>query len=96
MLINVLVHGSSPDFYIKIRRKSSEHIYECKKEKSYSINVYCAGEILPVGETMSFLLLSAEENTTLVEGNFPIIGLALATPDIAITPTPVTIDRPPR
>jgi hypothetical protein len=96
MLINILVHGSSPDFYVKVKRETSEHIYDCKKEESYSINVYCTGDVLPVGERMSFLLLSTEDNSTFAEGSFPMIGLALATPDIAITPTPVTVDRPPR
>jgi hypothetical protein len=96
MLIDILVHGSSPDFYLKIEREGSEHMYECKKAESYSINVHCTGDILPAGETMSFLLISSAENSTLAEGSFPIIGLALATPDIAITPTPITIDRPPR
>ena len=96
MSIDILVHGSSPDFYLKIARNDSEHVYECKKAKSYSITVHCTGDILPAGETMSFLLISSTENSTLAEGSFPIIGLALATPDIAITPTPITSDHSPR
>jgi hypothetical protein len=96
MLITILVHGSSPDFYVKIKRETSEHIYACTREKSYSIHMYCTGDIMPVGEAVSFLLLSTQDDTTLAEGSFPIIGLALATPDIAMTPTPITIDRPPR
>jgi hypothetical protein len=96
MLIDVLVHGSSPDFYVKIRRAHAETIYECKRAKSYSIHVYCAGNMMPAGEFLSFLLISQETNTTLAEGSFPIIGLALATPYIAITPTPITIERQPR
>ena len=96
MVINILVRGSSPDFYVKIKREAGEHIYECEKAKSYSVNVYCRGDTMPVGETLSFLLIATEENKTLAEGSFPIIGLALATPEIAMTPTLITIDRPPR
>lgn len=96
MLIDIFVQGSSPDFYLKIKREDSEYVYECAKAKSYSIHVHCKGDAMPIGETLSFLLVSKEENITLAEGSFTIIGLALATPYIAITPTPITIDRPPR
>jgi hypothetical protein len=96
MLINVLVYGSSPDFYLKIRHEQREYTYECEKDKSYSINVHCTGDTMPVGEPLSFRLTSKAANTTLAEGSFPIIGLALATPDIAMTPTPIPLDRPPR
>lgn len=96
MLIDVLVHAASPDFYLKIKDEQREYIYECEKAKSYSINVHCTGNTMPVGKILSFSLISKEENITLAEGSFPIIGLALATPDIAMTPTPITIDHPPR
>lgn len=88
MVINILVHGSSPDFYVKIKRETGEHVYECEKAKTYSINVYCTGDTMPAGETLSFLLISTKENATLAEGSFPIIGLALATPEVYRTPTP--------
>ncbi|MBN2116858.1 MAG: hypothetical protein JW730_09815 [Anaerolineales bacterium] len=95
MVINLLVNGSSPDFHIKIRHAEGEYIYECKRARKYSINVSCTGETLPVGETFSFLVISTEAGTTLAEGSFPIIGMALATPETYFTPTPFT-HRDPR
>ncbi len=52
---------------------------------------------MPVGEALSFLLVSAEEDMELAEGTFPIIGLAIATPEIFVTPTFIPVfDRPPK
>ena len=94
MLINILTDNLSDDFYMKIRNKAGEQIYECRRTGKYSRRVVCTGDILPVGETMSFLLIAKEKNTTLAQGSFPIIGLALATPEISITPTPFTHQGP--
>lgn len=88
MLINILVRGTAKSFYVKIIHKGSEYIYECKKASQYSTHVSCTGQPMPIGETFSFLIVSKEEDIILVEGSFSIVGLALATPEIAITPTP--------
>jgi hypothetical protein len=48
---------------------------------------------MPVGETLQFLVISKRKDIPLAEGRFPIIGLALATPEVAPTPlseTPFT------
>jgi hypothetical protein len=95
MLINILVRGFSEDFYVKTKHKGSEYIYECKKNSQYSTHVSCTGKTMPIGEMFSFLIVSTEENVTLAEGSFSIVGLALATPEIAITPTPL-INHSPR
>jgi hypothetical protein len=94
MLINVLVEASSPDFYMKVRYPEGEQTYECKRARKYSIHVTCTGELMPVGKTLSFLMLSKETNLILSEGSFPIIGVALATPEISMTPTPFTHHGP--
>ena len=91
MAINILAKGYSEDFYVKIRHAEDEHIYTCKKDEKYSIHVSCTGEALPVGETLSFLVISTGDNSVLAEGSFPIIGIALATPEIRITPTPISV-----
>ncbi len=97
MVINLLAHGYSPDFYVKIRQENGERIYPCKKAGRYSIHVSCTGESMPVGEDLLFVLISTEENITLATGSFPIIGMALATPEVYVTPTHVSIfDRPPK
>jgi hypothetical protein len=97
MLINILANGSAPDFHVKIRHEERDYVYECTKAERYSIHVSCTGASLPVGETVSFLIVSTDENITLAEGSFPIIGMALATPNIAMTPTHIpSFDRPPK
>ena len=97
MVIDILVNNSLPDFYLKIRDEADEHFYDCQKTSWYSIHVSCTGEAMPVGKTLSFSLVSTRGSVTLAEGSFPIIGMALATPEIYFTPTPLSpFDRPPR
>jgi hypothetical protein len=88
---------SPPDFNIKIRRGESENFYVCRRTSRFSLSVICTGEAMPVGEALQFLMLSKKDNGLLAEGTFPIIGLALATPELASTPTFIpSWDRPPR
>ncbi|HMB22123.1 MAG TPA: hypothetical protein VKP08_04800, partial [Anaerolineales bacterium] len=94
MLINVLT-DSLQDFYIKISDEESEHNYECQRVREYSTHVTCTGETLPVGKTLNFLVVSKKDEAPFAQGDFPIIGMALATPQIRITPTPFT-NREPR
>lgn len=95
MLINVLTR-SSQDVYIKIRHETDEYLYECTRARRNSAFVSCTGKALPVGGTYSFLIISKEKNTTLAEGSLPIIGMALATPEVYITPTPILFNHLPR
>jgi hypothetical protein len=61
-----------------------------------STNFSCRGETLPIGEPLQFLMLS-KKNIPLAEGSFSIIGLPIATPEIAVTPTfNPDLDRPPK
>jgi hypothetical protein len=85
MLINFLIDRSSPSFYIKIKYKLGENIYQCRKTKGNSTSVSCIGKAMPAGEILQFLLISRSKDITLAEGSFPIIGLALATPEDAPT-----------
>ncbi|HLO30316.1 MAG TPA: hypothetical protein VK249_14325 [Anaerolineales bacterium] len=97
MVINVLTKSSAPDFYLKIRNATLENIYECQKVKGFSTQVSCTGEASPPGDVLQFLLVSTDGNTPFAEGRFPVIGLALATPEIYFTPTfPPPPTRPPR
>jgi hypothetical protein len=93
MLITMLVERSSPSFFIKIKYELGENIYQCRKTKGSSTSVSCIGKAMPVGEVLQFLLISKKEDIPLAEGRFPIIGLALATPEIApisVSETPFT------
>ena len=87
----------SPAFYLKIRREQIENLYRCQKAGGLSTSFTCSGEAMPVGETLQFLMLSTRDDTVLAEGKFPIIGLALATPEPATTPTVAPVfPHPPR
>jgi hypothetical protein len=97
MIINILTDGRSADFYVKVEQGERETIYECQKVEGLSTNLACTGEKLPVGEALSFVIVSSEEDIALAEGTFPIIGLAIATPEIFVTPTFIpAFDRPPK
>jgi hypothetical protein len=91
MLVNILTPETSfPAFYLKIVHEKGESIYECQKAEGFPENVYCIGEEMQAGKILQFLLISRRGGTLLAEGNFAIIGLALATPEVA-SPTP-TVD----
>ncbi|HUF00118.1 MAG TPA: hypothetical protein VMN99_12750, partial [Anaerolineales bacterium] len=53
----------------------------------FSTSVYCTGIALPLGEIFQFFILSVNDNRVLAQGNFSIIGLALAAIDIYTSPT---------
>lgn len=97
MAINVLTDGSGSDFHIKVQRGEAEDFYECRKARPYAVRVACMGKAMPAGEPLQFLLVSNQGNLPLAQGTFPIIGLALATPEVIPTPTFVpAFDHPPR
>ena len=92
MLVNVLTPGLSfPAFYLKIIHNEGENIYECKKLERFSTSVYCIGEAMRLGEVLQFMLISVDGEVTLAEGRFAIIGLALATPEFALSSPEFTL-----
>jgi hypothetical protein len=89
MLVNFLTDGIFyPDFYLKIKAGENEHIYVCEKINKFATSVYCTGKALPVGEVLQFFIFSIKGDVLLAQGNFPIIGMALAAPGIYLSPTP--------
>jgi hypothetical protein len=88
LVIRLLSNRSVPDFDLQIRREDGLSTYDCRKGARFSTSVTCTGDAVPVGESLEFLVVSRYEKRLLAEGTFPIIGLALATPDIAVAPTP--------
>jgi hypothetical protein len=97
LVINLLTERQATNVYLKVRQNERETIYTCQKAEGFSTNLACTGEKLPVGEALSFMLVSSEEDVAFAEGTFPIIGLAIATPDIFVTPTFIpAFDRPPK
>ena len=89
MLVSLLTDGAFyPDFYLKIRTEASEHTYVCQKVDRFATSAYCAGKALPVGQVFQFMIFSLNEDVLLAQGNFPIIGMALVTPEVFSSPTP--------
>ena len=89
MLVNFLTDGAFyPDFYLKIKTDEEEHLYVCEKVSKFATSVYCTGTMLPLGQIFQFLILSLNEDVPLAQGNFPIIGMALVTPNVFDSPTP--------
>ena len=66
----------------------------CEKVNTFSTSVYCTGKALPVGEVLQFFIISLNEDVVLAQGNFPIIGMALAAPGDYLQPTPTNTVSP--
>jgi hypothetical protein len=97
MIIQLLADPSSPDFDVVIRADQQEKHYTCQPSEQSIGEVVCTGEAVPAGKALSFSLIARPGKVLLAEGTFSIIGIALATPEILFTPTPVSIfERPPR
>jgi hypothetical protein len=97
MVINLLMERRATNIYLKVKQEKRETIYKCQKVEGFSTSLACTGEKLPVGEALSFVIVSTEEDVALAEGTFPIIGLAIATPEIFVTPTFIpAFERPPK
>lgn len=89
MIVNILTAGAFyPDFYLMIKTDEQDHIYVCEKANTFATSVYCTGQLLPVGRAFQFLVFSLNEDVLLAQGSFPIIGMALVTPPVFVTPTP--------
>jgi len=97
MLVNFLTPGASfPDFYLKITqiKSKNESLYECQKVKGFSTSVYCIGEKMSIGQDMQFMIISRKDDSLLAEGRFAIIGLALPTPEFAISTSDTGMGTP--
>ena len=95
MLVSLLTNGAFyPDFYLKITTEETEHIYVCEKTNTFATSVYCTGKLLPVGEVLHFYVISLNGDIVLAQGNFPILGIALAGPDVFAPTSTVTVTPP--
>ena len=97
MVIDFVTDSSVPDFHLQIRHENTLTSYQCRKDARFPTTASCFGKTMPVGEVLQFILRSKKDNSLLSEGQFSILGLALATPAFATTPTSAPLfDRPPR
>lgn len=76
-----------PEFVLTINRNGQESTYTCKPMENSAIGVVCTGASQAPGETLNFKIISKNLGTVLAEGNFPIIGIALITPESPSTET---------
>jgi hypothetical protein len=77
-----------------INRFGVESKYDCQRTKGILINVTCAGASQVPGEILQFKVFSKMEGTLIAEGKFPIIGIAISTPEGNPTPTGTAIETP--
>ena len=97
MVINLLTDRRATNIHLKVEQGEHETVYPCQTTEGFSTSLACTGEKLPVGEALSFVIVSNAEDVALAEGTFPIIGLAMATPEVFVTPTFIpAFDRPPK
>ena len=83
-----------PEFVLVINRFGVETPYECKEAKGISMGVTCAGASQVPGEILQFKVFSIKDGTLLAEGKFPIIGIAISTPEEILTPTGTAFETP--
>jgi hypothetical protein len=89
MVVEILTDPSLPAFDLLINHEDRPHNYLCVKTGGTSTRIACSGDVMPVGEALQFLLISRRDKRLLAEGQFAMIGLAIATPELASTPTPI-------
>ena len=76
-----------PDFILTIDNNSQERTYECQKSAGHPTTVICTGPTQVPGQTLAFKAISKESGIIFAEGRFAIIGIALITPEGALTAT---------
>lgn len=81
-----------PEFTLVINRYGVESIYECERTEKRGISVACTGASQVPGEVLQFKVFSQKQGFLMAEGKFPIIGIALATPEFLGTETTETIE----
>jgi hypothetical protein len=100
MLVNLLLptEQSFPSFYLKIARGGSAASYTCRWTDFATGSAYCTGPKQLPGETLTFQLISAGNETLLAQGDLSIIGLAFPTLGVAVTTpqeAPTMLIQPP-
>lgn len=76
-----------PDFILQIINNGQVSVYECQRGDDRFTTVICKGASQVPGQTLEFKVISKDSETVLAEGQFAIIGIALLTPAIEMTPT---------
>jgi hypothetical protein len=95
LLVNFQVPGVFyPEFVLVINRFGVESSYECNEAEDVSMGVVCSGAPQVPGETLQFKIISKNDGLLLAEGKFQIIGIAISTPEVLLTPTGTPTEFP--
>ena len=70
-----------PEFILSITFNGQENLYGCERGEQPPNSMLCSGAMQVPGEILQFKVVSKNWGTLLAEGNFAIIGIALATPE---------------
>jgi hypothetical protein len=76
-----------PPFTLVINRYGVESSYKCTRTKGFLGGMTCRGAPQTPGEILQFKVIAQKDGTLLAEGKFPIIGIAISTPEILSTTT---------
>ena len=89
MLVNFQLPSTIyPPFTLVINRYGVESPYECKRTKGFLGGVTCSGASQAPGEILQFKVFAQKDGTLIAEGKFPIIGIAISTPEGTGTESP--------
>ncbi len=71
-----------PPFTLVINRYGVESTYTCTRTKGFLRGMTCSGAPQTPGEILQFKVFAKNDGTLIAEGKFPIIGIAISTPEI--------------
>jgi hypothetical protein len=92
MLVNFQLPSTIyPPFTLVINRYGVESAYECRRTKGFLGGVTCSGPSQVPGEILQFKVILLRDGTLIAEGKFPIIGIAISTPEGTGTGSPTEI-----
>lgn len=76
--INLYVPVGFPDFYLQVKRLTTEAVYECQKVEGQETNIICAGEALNLGEQIEITMISKDGEIPFAVGKFSLIAILVS------------------
>jgi hypothetical protein len=76
-----------PPFTLVIDRFGVESAYQCNRTKGFLGGMTCRGASQVPGEILLFKVFAQSDGALIAEGRFPIIGIAISTPEDLLTST---------
>ncbi len=93
MIVSLFVPEKDfPDFYVKVKRAAGENKYDCHRNKTLPVNVYCLGPGIGLQERMEISLFAVEDDRLLAEGKMSLQAVLLSPVQALDAPTPFNRD----